>query len=131
MLAPLPDRLFWIKSYNENGELRDASEIKVHEFIIGLHDRTSGLTIFEFGVDHAGEIYVAGISNNRGIVRKIVPLPDPGTLGIMVFAAMFSLVRRTWFRFACLAARPRVYSHGAVRQSPPPTCYCICALYER
>jgi hypothetical protein len=72
-----PGRLFWIDPYDESGQLKDASEIDVKEFIIGLDGDDPGAAILGMGIDEQGEIYIVGLSTTSGhggsgIVRKIV-----------------------------------------------------------
>jgi glucose/arabinose dehydrogenase len=64
-------RLFWIDPFDEQGDLKDYSEIEINEFAYGPDTCASfagcklDITVYGFGVDQDGELYVTGTSGNR------------------------------------------------------------------
>ncbi len=79
-----PGRLFWLDPYDSEGNLRNPSEVEIFEFqfsestlaIFDSHSPDVGdrldITLYSFGVDDAGEIYVCGEEANRLTIYKIV-----------------------------------------------------------
>jgi glucose/arabinose dehydrogenase len=64
-------RLLWIDPFDEQGELKDYSEIEIKEFAYGPTTCASfvgcklDITVYGFGEDEDGELYVTGSSGNR------------------------------------------------------------------
>lgn len=79
-----PGRLFWLDPYDGEGNLRDPSEVEIFEFqfspsTLAIFDSFSpdagdalDITLYSFGVDNDGEIYVCGEEANRLTIYKIV-----------------------------------------------------------
>lgn len=79
-----PGRLFWLDPYDSEGNLRVPSEVEIFEFrfspsTLAIFDSFSidigdnlDITLYSFGVDNAGEIYVCGEEANRLTIYKIV-----------------------------------------------------------
>lgn len=78
----IPGRLFWLDPYNDQGNLRDPEDIEIFEFRFSdstqvLFDQFStpkpalDITLYSFGVDDAGEIYVMGEEANKLTIYKI------------------------------------------------------------
>ncbi len=74
-LGSLPGRLFWIDPFDESDQLKDSSEIEIHEFRFGpdtcsglLSDCRFDITVYGFGIDHQGEVYVLGTRGSRAVV---------------------------------------------------------------
>jgi glucose/arabinose dehydrogenase len=71
-----PGRVFWFDPYDEEGNLKDVSEVEVKEMIIGIDGDDPQLAIFSLGMDEQGELYLVGVGTtggNKGTVRRIVP----------------------------------------------------------
>lgn len=79
-----PGRLFWIDPYDEFGDLKDPNDIEISEFRLSEEtcDMVAGtppvgggcqfdLTLYGFGVDANGELYVLGEEANIARVYKI------------------------------------------------------------
>lgn len=68
-----PGRLFYIDPFDENGVLRDPSEIELNEFLIDGGDGTPELGPVSFTVGTDGEIYIVGnTSGGTSAIRKLV-----------------------------------------------------------
>ncbi|MDZ4657507.1 MAG: PQQ-dependent sugar dehydrogenase [Bythopirellula sp.] len=77
-----PGRLFWLDPYNDQGNLRDPADVEIFEFRFSastqvLFDQFStpkpalDITLYSFGVDDAGEIYIMGEEANKLTIYKI------------------------------------------------------------
>lgn len=78
-------RLFWLDPFDEDGNLKSASEIEIHEFRLGHQTRANSLntgadvdnldmSLYSFGIGDDGEIYVLGtrVGTSRAIGYKVV-----------------------------------------------------------
>lgn len=87
-----PGRLFWLDPYDSEGDLRDPSDVEIFEFRFSASTQTIfdshsslkpslDITLYSFGVDDAGEIYVMGEEANKLTIYKIesvLNLSPPG-----------------------------------------------------
>jgi hypothetical protein len=77
-------RLFWIDPFDSEGNLNDPSEVEIHEFRLGPMTRANSfntgadvddldMTLYSFGLDADGEIYLVGTRtpSNRAMAYKI------------------------------------------------------------
>ncbi|MEX2168445.1 MAG: PQQ-dependent sugar dehydrogenase [Pirellulales bacterium] len=70
-------RLLWIDPFDEQGELKDFSEIEINEFAFGpetcalMGTCKFDMTLYGFGVDEDQELYVIGTSPNRPKMYKL------------------------------------------------------------
>ena len=71
----------------------DLATGQISELVIGDSDRPLGLFLKGFGQDPNGELYVLGATTigpatNTGVIFKIVPVPEPAGLMLLVVAPL-------------------------------------------
>ncbi len=77
----------------------DLATGEIEELVLGLDDRDLGLFVKGFGQDAEGELYLLAGTNlgpfgALGTIHKIVPVPEPGTLSLVLIASAAALVVR-------------------------------------